>query len=201
MKRSCFYADALLNPFPVTMLLLEHISVMMLEEYRKEEAGESGKTIQEVIKDSLKVTSVKTKPSRDDILYVYVRMQAMNEENSSQPKDPSNPMNAPAKDTNKKKAFASEYLNWVSKLDHESMCLHAAGYDYEKASHLYTKVDRDAVMKILNQRADSDWHDKLSQFEACLFGFGGGYEKKGSNTFDLMNNAEEAEASIKALKF
>lgn len=197
MELSCFYMDKLIHSFPVTMLLMEQIAIMMSEENRKEEDGETPATLEQVIKNALIVTGARKKPSKEDVLYAFSRLNAMNVK--SQEVDPAHQA---AKNTSNKKGFSSDYLEWVGELNHEGMCLHIADYNYDEASHLYSEIDRDSVLKLAKQKADKDWHDKMVQFEACLFGFGGGYgESEGSNTFDMRADLESAEASIKSLGF
>ncbi len=196
MELSCFYNDALCHPFPVTMLLLEQISVVMHDDKLKREEGAAPATFEEVISKTLKSLDIKKKPTKEDILYTFSRLEGM------RPKEV-DPNNSTASDNSRKKSFASDYLKWVSQLDHEQVCMHVAGYDYDKARSLYTEVDRDSVLKLAKQKADSDWHGKMTEFEACLFGFGGGYGSggEGSNEFDMKEDLKSAEASIKGLGF
>ena len=197
MELSCFYTDRLIHRFPVTMLLLEQIAIMRIEENRKEEDGETPATLEQVVRNALIVTGAKKRPSKEDVLYAFARLTAMNKK--SQEVDPAH---QPAKNNSNKKGFSSDYLTWVGELDHEGMCLHVADYDYDEAGHLYADIDRDSVLRMAKQKADKDWHDKMVQFEACLFGFGGGYgDGEGSNTFDMRADLESAEASIKSLGF
>lgn len=170
---------------------------MMREENRKENDGETPATLEKVIKNALRITGVKKRPSKEDVLYTFARLNVMN--TKSEEVDPAHQT---AKNNSNKKGFSSDYLKWVGELDHEGMCLHVADYNYDEAGHLYAEIDRDSVLKMAKQKADKDWHDKMVQFEACLFGFGGGYgDSEGSNTFDMRKDLESAEASIKSLGF
>ena len=82
------------------------------------------------------------------------------------------------------KGFGTSFLEWYTKLSPDIMCLIASGFDYEKARHLYTMVDKDIVDEVLKAYSESEWNTAHLRFEACLFGFGGGYDKgkaKGGN--------------------
>lgn len=78
------------------------------------------------------------------------------------------------------KGFGTSFLEWYTKLSPDIMCLMATGFDYQKAESLYKEVDKSVVEEILRAFSEHSWNEAYLRFEACLFGFGGGYGKKGS---------------------
>lgn len=78
------------------------------------------------------------------------------------------------------KGFGTSFLEWYTKLSPDIMCLMATGFDYQKAEYLYRHVDKAVVGEILRAFSEHSWNEAYLRFEACLFGFGGGYGNKGS---------------------
>jgi hypothetical protein len=187
---SLFYREHF-QPYPITLLLLEHFSVLMEEQLKLELAYQDSFEVlaTQVLLDT---KTLKHPPTEAEMIYLFTRIKAIQEE-EAEPKSPTS--------GNGKKLFGSHYLEWLDTLDSEKLCLFASDYDYERARHLYCKTDRDAVTDMARLRAESDWQGKLASFEACLFGFGGGYGDSDERVIDMKEDPKGAEASIRSMGF
>jgi hypothetical protein len=191
---SQFYQDRFDRPFPVTMLFLECMSRIAGQE------GEGSEGLLRAVLSKALVDArlVEGKPSSDDMLYVMRRLAELRQQNETKEGDPSGGA------SHEKRGFGSDYLKWLSDMDHQALCFHAAGYNLIEARRLYSEEDYETVVAVSRQKADSDWHDRVGWFEASLFGFGGGYGKGGNaneNVFDLRKDRASAESALKAAGF
>ena len=76
----------------------------------------------------------------------------------------------------------------MAELTPENLCLYLADYNYEKAKEFYCKMDREDVTYSCSQKMTYEWEMMRVQFEASLFGSGGGYgdgPKEGETVIDL----------------
>lgn len=107
-----------------------------------------------------------------------------------------------AEKANAGKSFATGYLKWLADMKPDACCLFAANYDFEVAETLYCHVDRDDVLDMLKAKSEAEWQRHVVAFEACLFGFGGGYGKNtGGNEIDMNKDRGAAIDQLKSLGF
>ncbi|WP_422451837.1 hypothetical protein [Endozoicomonas sp. ALC066] len=136
--------------------------------------------IQEALKDNPELSTLqallfacdRTGRTKDDLEAVAVRL--------AEEKKESEERQEVTKST--KQGFGTSFLEWYSKLSPDLMCLMATGFDFEKARHLYCEVDKEVANEVLKAFSEHSWNEAHLRFEACLFGFGGGYGKGGSST-------------------
>ena len=90
----------------------------------------------------------------------------------------------------------------MEKQDPEAVCLFDAGYDLTEARRLYCEEDKDIVAHLGQARTVMSWENAKMQFEAVLFGMGGGYGKENETVIDLRNGTNKStEAALKAMGF
>jgi len=80
----------------------------------------------------------------------------------------------------------------------EGKLMQMVGYDYDKAAHLYCKVDREDVMSLLESFIKRLNSDQVIQLEACVFGFGGKMSKsEQAKEHDMSGHNPEAHQMLK----
>ena len=186
---SLFYKAAFDRRFPLSFLMLEDIGIRITELGSDPTAEE----VAEAISCSLMKCGEVKKPSHDDISYASNRLEAIAREVEEADK---------AEGTgSKKKAFASSYSKWASALEPHAVCLLVAEYDIGKATHLYTKVDKDDVVEMSAQLMEKEWEKIRVGYESVVYGFGGGYDDKATVDVDVStdDNAQGTAISSQAL--
>lgn len=99
------------------------------------------------------------------------------------------------------KSMGSQYANWLSELDAESVCLLLANYDTEVASRMYWLTSVNTMKAAVRLRAEHDSQQMLAQFEATMYGMGGKYsDDDGSAVVHDLNSAE-GQAALKQFGF
>lgn len=120
---------------------------------------------------------------------------------------PAPPPGAVTKKPSAGKRMFSDYFNeWAAGLDLGQQCLWIADFDPSRARHLYMYEDFEMVEALAALRLDFERERNRVQFEASLFGFGGGYGKQSKRdegevkVHDLTNmSSQDALARIAAL--
>lgn len=80
------------------------------------------------------------------------------------------------------KGMGTSEMKWIASLKPDELCMFVAEYDYEKAYHLYTEVDKDVVAQLAELKQKGRWNNILSSFESTMYGFGGHYKSDKSST-------------------
>lgn len=137
-------------------------------------------SVKEALSEAFEVVH-KRNPSRAEIEQIAHRLQ--NEKDT-----------APAKEADRrlakrdpKKSFGGRFSEWLEKLDATETCILVADFDPEKARNLYTKVDRTLVIKLAEVKIHCMQETANTQFEAVLFGMGGGYKGHMESDSDVIN--------------
>ena len=194
---SLFYAAAFERRFPLPYLFFEEVQL------QTEALGEreDDSALDRLIRDALSKCVQMDKVSPEDVEYVVRRLEALAKEiEEGQERDSKD------KPSSKKQAFASSFSDWISKLDPHNVCLLLADYNYDRAAHLYCKVDRDDVSAMSEQWMHREWERVKVGYESVVYGFGGGYEDKPHAEIDVsVENHEDgrtiSKSALDAVKF
>jgi hypothetical protein len=188
---SIFYQDKFKRQLPLTGLFIECVGDLMGESSVTESAE-----VVEVIKKALSLSElVAGEPTEEEIVYMIGRLNDMAEKSPLNDAD-SGPQNG------KGKYFAGYLTDWAANLDYVTLCLYAAGYDYENARKYYETVDHQSLIAIAHEKLKFDFERARVALEASLFGFGGGYKdtpKEGDNVVDLTSGGEDANRHMESV--
>lgn len=147
------------------------------------------------IVSALTLSGTKKGPTSEDIAYVVERMHDYNSQKEKKEKELEEAETKTKKGSNK--AFAEHAIEWIGHLPADKMCIWLADYDYELAEKFYCKYDRDTVTTMIDQKVENEWERMRVQFEASLFGFGGGYGESNDPNAEIIDLTEGG--STKAL--
>lgn len=166
--------------------------VVALRVHAAHEDGDDDLELAQVVKQAIQTCELQSSPSDKQVLYATERIIAAYQETPD-----GEERQAPGK-----RGFASDFVEWLNKLDAQAMCLYAADADVERARYLYGSVDRETVIAVCEHRVAADWKQAQLMFEACLFGFGGSYGEGGGDTetFDLTGDQPDLDA-LKTMGF
>lgn len=120
-------------------------------------------------------------PTRKEVEQAAIRLQEDSRKDGSEGNESS---------TAHKKGFAGGLFDWIQSLNAEDTCILVAEYDPDKAKHLYTKVDRDLVLAMAKVKTNLIRETAVVQFEAVLFGMGGGYKGHTAQDGQVINLSE-----------
>lgn len=188
---SIFYQDKFNHQLPLTGLFIECVGDLMVNQ--DETTAED--VVVSIKKAMLLSELVVDEPAEDQVLYMIDRLNSMAGEIAQRSADA-------APDNSKGKYFAGYLTDWAANLDYVTLCLYAAGYDYEKARQYYEKVDHKSLIAIAHEKLKFDFERARVALEASLFGFGGGYKatpKEGDSVIDLTSGGPEAERALEAM--
>ena len=177
---SLFYEAAFSRRFSVPYLLFEDIGEQS-KELRPEDAEAH---LEEIIRSSLTKCLGMKNVADDDVVYVVSRLEKLAIESAERQAEAEK--QAPS---SKKQSFATSFAKWIGELDPHNLCLAIAGYDYDKAYHLYTTVDRDDVTAMSEQWMEKEWEMIKVGYESVVYGFGGGYEDKATMDVDVSSDS------------
>jgi len=191
---SIFYEAAFNRRFPVTLLLLEHISVVFGE--GAEDMGQE--EVDRALRECLVTCGLVTKATDDDIEYLMGRLNemVMKDKEMEDPPPPST-----------KKSFASSYTLWAHKLQTDHVCLLAAGFDFFLAERMYREMDKEDLTEVAKQFLMREWEKIKIGYESVVYGFGGSYDGDngggGGNVVDIKDGAksQSAMAELKKMGF
>ena len=94
---------------------------------------------------------------------------------------------------------------WLFSMDADAICVLLADWDYDRASHLYWRVDHRDLMKMFEVRAEYEETRIAIAYEGALYGFGGelkgGGGGSGSDTkvYDMTKGGDSATDGWSAL--
>lgn len=101
-----------------------------------------------------------------------------------------------------KRGFSTEFDKFMRGLPMDTLILQMCGYDFDKAKHIYFKVDRDVALAIVGSYIERSKQDNLIKFEASVYGFGGSFEggsKEADHQFDVSDGSKSADALLKSM--
>lgn len=159
---SLFYRAQYEHLFPIPLLAFERISAL------KDTPPE------EVLPQVLAECCGKPKPTDAEIQYFLQRIK--DESDAAQQKVARVEAAREDQPAEPSKSLGSSFQKFVSGLDSSRILLWACGYDYEKAHHLYTQVDRSIAMQIVDDFIQLQHERNTYLFEASLYGMGGQYK-------------------------
>ena len=157
--------------FPLSMYFFELLE-QLTSDIRDNADEENGDIVfTAAIDKALKGAGVCNNPKQDDIIYVVTRLDEIRVKAEKEAAG----ADANAIQKTGPKQFAEDAMKWISELTPDNMCLHIAGYNFDKGMELYCKVDREDVIHLGRQKVEQEWEMMRVKLEASLFGFGGGY--------------------------
>lgn len=99
----------------------------------------------------------------------------------------------------KRKNLGTMEMDWVEGLGPDKLCIYLADFNYAEATNLYCTIDYEAVTKMAELKQQARWNIILSEFEACMYGFGGSY-KGGTSETDKDHSLEVTESGSMSKK-
>jgi hypothetical protein len=101
------------------------------------------------------------------------------------------------------KSLGTRYVEWLSEMDAEEVCMYLAEYDVNRAERLYWYEDIPAVQKAVTLKSQHDNQMTLVYMEAALYGQGGKYkDDDGGQAVDYLSmSTEESSAALKQFGF
>lgn len=185
---SIFYQEKFDQPLLITGLFLERLGVKV-----EEAGGMTEENAEEILSQCLVDCQIVQKsPTEEQLAYVLSRLQEKGDKDKS---------TAP-ESSGKGKHFAGFFTSWANSMDFATLCLYIADYNHSKARELYENLDQRSVVALAHERLRFDFEKARVSFEACLFGFGGGYGKtpnEGDIDIDLTTGGERANKAFEEL--
>lgn len=88
--------------------------------------------------------------------------------------------------SDRRKTLGTSFQEFLNKLDAPRILLWACNWDFDKANHWYSEVDRTSTLQMIEDFLSVQHELNTYQFETVLYGFGGGYkeDKKEETTED-----------------
>ena len=155
-----FYELETNRRFPLTLYFLESVA--------KISESDPDLSAEEVIRQSLRQAGLQAKAKSEDVEYALVRMQEIKEEVQGKKEEEGG-------DKSDKQSLGTDFMKWLSDFRSEEICMFIAGFDSLKAREIYRGWDRDEVTKASRMLYRYEWERLKAQFEASMYGFGGGY--------------------------
>ena len=183
---SIFYAARFERAFPVSLLAFERLANLAHLE-----------PIEATTQVLQQVCGVK-KPTEQDILYLLDRFKSASEkaEQSAKPSDNSDPLEYSEQPS---RSLGSSFYQFTRSLDISRVLLWLSGWDYQKAEYLYSSVDRDDAMQLVEDFLRLQDEKNTYQFEAVLYGFGGHYKNDDSGEDSLDMTGMDAESIMQMI--
>lgn len=97
-----------------------------------------------------------------------------------------------------KKYWGTNLAEWSLSSSTFDICCYVADYDLDKARRLYCETDSELVYELARSKYARDYEFARANFEAAVYGFGGGFGEGGNNadTVDLVNGGDAAMAEL-----
>lgn len=156
---SLFYTARYEQLFPIPMIAFERLEA--LSDIPPEQA------VPQVLAECCN----KPKPTEEEILYFLERLKGDSRE--AQERMGSAP--EPKTHVRPEKSLGTSFQEMLGKMDAAKLLLWACSYDYARAEHLYTQVDRSIASQIIDDFLRVQYERNTYLFEAVLYGFGGKY--------------------------
>lgn len=129
--------------------------------------------------------------TQDELEGLVARLQKRSSEPpSEQPKNAASP--------DGKKYWGSNLAEWSLSSSTFDICCYVADYDVEKARKLYCETDSELVYELAKVKYAKDYEFARANFEAAVYGFGGGFDGNAGNAdvVDLVNGGDSAMAEL-----
>lgn len=184
---SCFYAHRYGRRFPVPLLAVERFY-----ELQEKTATE------EALYYTCQECCGRENPSEDDMAYLLQRLIDLSQTSKKPESDASDPHAKPPQ------TLGTKYHDLINSLPTDRTLLWMTGYDYDRAYHLYSRVDRDDAMQMVGDFLRIHLEENRVGFENVLYGHGGSYKDDGDSgssgdTVDLSKQGPDAvKAALKA---
>jgi hypothetical protein len=169
------------RPFAIPLLAFERFS-----ELRQQLTNEA-KVLESVVIPTLVECCSIVDPTEQDIEYFLERLERVGKEANSL-SDAPKPSYA--------RTLGSAYAGALRKLDTAGLILYMCAYDFNKANYVYTKLDRDIALEMVDSFLELKAQENNLLFESCLYGFGGKYTTDGEAEvvdLDLSNDNDIAQ--------
>lgn len=129
-----------------------------------------------------------------EVLNVATRLKARKEKTTPEKTAEEESM-GPAKP--KGRFWGQNLTDWVESRTPFDVCCYAASFDMDKARHLYCQVDTDLVYAMAQSKFQHDFEMARANFEAAVFGFGGGFgDGDNADVVDLRDGGDAAMAEL-----
>ena len=162
---SLFYASSFEHLFPVPLIVFERL------------AGLQHLLPEVALAQTMSECCNKPAPTEAEVLYFVDRLQTQTE--SATDKTEARP-----EPKFKVRSLGTAFQDFLKQLDVSRILLMACNYDYEKARHLYTRVDYTVANQVVEDflRLQNERNHIL--YESVLYGFGGKYKEETEEYFD-----------------
>jgi len=164
------------QPFAVPLLAFERFSEL------RQQLTDDAQVLESAVIPTLAECCGMPQPTADAIEYFIERLEAAGREADSL-SNPSQPTPG--------KTLGSAYAAALRELDTAGLILYMCAFDFHKANYVYTQLDRDVALKMLDHFLALKGQENNLLFEACLYGFGGKYDADGGSaevvTVDLSS--------------
>ena len=159
---SIFHAERFERPFPLPLIAFEHLASLAHLE-----------PVDACLRTMIDCCGVPD-PNESQIKYFLDRVQGDAEKANALVE--SRPAPNPDQRITERRSLGSSFDTFIRSLDSSRLLMLACHGDYEKAKHLYTKVDRDDAMQVINDFIRLHTERNTILFESVLYGFGGSYK-------------------------
>lgn len=188
---SIFYNKKFGTKYPVSFLVTETVAEKI--KAAAEDGQEGGVVFFSCVLSALKECHGGT-PTDDDIDAAVEKLQnvILDAQKQAEKKLPTKPRG---------NQFAAAYIDWVEQLDPVATCLFVSGFDFERARILYSEVDREDVMLLVERYLSSEWEKIKLGYESAVYGAGGSFssdksEPDGTISYDLTKTNTAGMAAL-----
>lgn len=147
--------------FPVPLLAIERFSEL------RQQHTDGSQILESVVIPVLVECCGVSKPTEQDVEYFLGRLEQIVQQSNSLPQS------APP---NTGRTLGSSFADSLRGLDTSELILYMCGFDFHKAKYVYTQLDRDVAIKMLDTFIELKLQENHLLFESCLYGFGNRYE-------------------------
>ena len=158
------------RPVHLSMLLLECLALSGLD--NPEQTAES------LIQDAWRRTGRGKPLTERKVIYIAGRIEQMRLEDEEAERK-AEAEAEPKTQKVKPKTLGSDFMEWLSGLTGEQLCLFCADWDLARAEWLYCECDRDDVKALARLRFEAERQGLQVRYESVMYGFGGHYEGDG----------------------
>ena len=180
---SVFYQARFEHLFPIPLLAFERIDALR------------HLPPEQVIGQVLAECCNKPKPTSEEITYFIRRVQGevaqaapQVESKTEEDDDPYKPVES----STKRRTLGSSFQEMISKMDSARLLLWACNWDYNKASYLYTVVDKSIAKQVIDDFIRVTQETNTYLFEAGLYGFGGSYSGDEPSSGDEVDASDQS---------
>lgn len=166
------------RPFSVPLLAFERFTEL------RQQITDDDRILESVVIPVLVECCGVSAPTEKDVKYFLERLEQVGRNVPESPEAAKPPT----------KTLGSAYAEALRNLDVAQLILYMCAFDFHKANYVYTELDRDVAVEMLDTFISMKLQENNLLFESCLYGFGGKYESdKGPvETVDVdLNNPND----------